>query len=195
MGESRIAELLDDLFASANPSVAFLIHDMEVNVRITAKGDGVDEAEAMIRPVEDKVRARLGGLVFGVDGESAEALVVATLAKRGWTLGTVEEATLGRVGARIAETDGAGPVFAGTAVPGKGHPGKPESDVLLTVGPIGADRRDRQTTRPVVITVSTPSRTVSRTFHLGGDDERVRSFATIAGLHVIRLALLDGAPS
>jgi nicotinamide-nucleotide amidase len=196
MGESRIAEMLDDLFGSTNPSIAFLIHDMEVNVRITAKGDGAAEAEALIRPMEDAVRARLGDLVFGVDEETVEALISADLANRGWTLATVERATLGRVGARIAETEGPGRVFAATAVPGGSDLAAPEADVLVTVGTIGAKGQEGPPlTRPVMITVSTPERSMSRTFDLGGDDERVRSFATIAALHMIRLALVDVEPS
>jgi hypothetical protein len=43
------------------------------------------------------------------------------------------------------------------------------------------------------MTVTTPIGDSSRVFDFGGDDERVRSFATIAALHLIRLALEDGA--
>jgi hypothetical protein len=41
----------------------------------------------------------------------------------------------------------------------------------------------------VPITVVTPAGEVRQVFHFGGDDERVRAFATIAGLHMIRKAL------
>jgi hypothetical protein len=37
--------------------------------------------------------------------------------------------------------------------------------------------------------VTTPDDEISRVFDFGGDEERVRSFATIAALHLIRLAL------
>ena len=37
--------------------------------------------------------------------------------------------------------------------------------------------------------VTTPAGVITRVFDFGGDDERVRSFATIAGLHLVRLAL------
>jgi hypothetical protein len=40
--------------------------------------------------------------------------------------------------------------------------------------------------------VTTPIGAANRFFDFGGDDERVRSFATIAGLHLIRLALEPG---
>ncbi len=190
-GESRVAEALDDLFASTNPSVAFLISDMEVKVRITAKAMDAAAADALIRPVEREVRARLGDTVFGTDEETVESIVVRGLLRRGWTLGTVEEATLGQVGARIAATDGAAPCFAGVLVPGnRGDAVGPDCDARITVGPIGViEGEARRTTRPVEITVVTPERADSRVFDFGGDDERVRTFATIAGLHMVRLAL------
>jgi hypothetical protein len=39
------------------------------------------------------------------------------------------------------------------------------------------------------MTVTTPLTQVSRSFDFGGDDERLRSFATIAALHLLRVAL------
>ena len=187
MGESRIAETLDDLFESTNPSVAFLISDMEVKVRISAKAADREAADGLIEPVEEEVRARLGGVVFGADEETVEAIVLDRLRALGWTVATAEEATLGQVGARLAITDEQRQTFAGSTI-GAGQP--PEADVVLRVGPIGSDRdAGRRTTRQVEMTVTTPGGVVSRVFDFGGDEERVRSFATIAGLHLLRLAL------
>jgi len=191
MGESQVAELLDDLFVATNPSVAFLISDMEVKVRITAKAADEAGAEALIAPIDHEVRTRLGDAVFAVDEETVEGLVVAGLEDRGWALATTERATLGQVGARILASGRAGRVFAATVVPGSTGEGlTPAAHVVLTVGEIGVDReRGPRTTRPVEITVTTPEVTLSRVFEFGGDDERVRSFATIAGLHQLRIAI------
>ena len=185
LGESRIAELLDDLFQSANPSVAFLISDMEVKIRISAKAKDLASAQSLIDPVEEEIRARLGEVVFAADDETVENIVVARLAAQGWTVATREEATLGQVGSRIAVSGAE--LFAG-AVIGSGRP--PPADVMLTVGPIGPDLDEGpRTTRRVEMEVTTPAGGTTRVFDFGGDDERVRSFATIAALHVIRLAL------
>ena len=65
IGESRVAELLDDLFAaSRNPTVAYLASVGEVKVRVTAKAPTAAEAEALIEPVVDAIVARLGDVVF-----------------------------------------------------------------------------------------------------------------------------------
>jgi nicotinamide-nucleotide amidase len=194
MGESLIADQLDDLFALTNPSLAFLISDMEVKVRISAKAGDSAAAELLIEPIETEVRDRLGDSVFAVDDETVESILVDRLAGRGWTVATIEEATLGQVGARLAAADDAGAVFAGSTVVGRGnHRQVPTAEVTLVVGPIGLDLDPGpRTTRQVVMTVTTPRAGISRVFDFGGDDERVRSFATIAGLHMIRIALDPG---
>ena len=184
-GESRIAEALDDLFESANPSVAFLISDMEVKIRISAKAADAAAAADLIAPVEERIRDTLGEAVFGADDDTVERIVVERLAARGWTVATREEATLGQVGARIAIVGEH--VFKGSAI-GAGQP--PAADVMLTVGPVGPDLDSGpRTTRRVEMEVTAPAGVTTRAFDFGGDDERVRSFATIAGLHVVRLAL------
>jgi len=191
MGESRIADRLDDLFASTNPSLAFLISDMEVKVRVSAKAADQGAADALIAPVETEVRARLGNAVFAVDDETVESILLDRLTSRGWTVATVEQATLGQVGARLAAADDTGRVYAGSTIVGRGTDDQgPKAEVILVVGPIGPDLDPgRRTTRQVEMNVTTPHGETTRVFDFGGDDERVRSFATIAGLHLIRLAL------
>jgi nicotinamide-nucleotide amidase len=190
LGESEVADRLDDLFATVNPSVAFLIRDMEVRVRISAKAKDQETARLLIAPIEEEVRARLRAAVFAVDGETVEDLIVDRLGSLGWAIGTIEQATLGQVGARIAEHERS--VFAGTVIVGRegGEATAPIADVVLAVGPIGGEvSPGRRITRAVEMTVTTPDRATTRVFDFGGDDERVRSFATSAGLHLIRTAV------
>ena len=190
LGESEVADRLDDLFATVNPSVAFLIRDMEVRVRISAKAKDQETARLLIAPIEEEVRARLRAAVFAVDGETVEDLIVDRLGSLGWAIGTIEQATLGQVGARIAEHERS--VFAGTVIVGRegGEATAPIADVVLAVGPIGGEvSPGRRITRAVEMTVTTPDRVTTRVFDFGGDDERVRSFATSAGLHLIRTAV------
>jgi nicotinamide-nucleotide amidase len=191
MGESRIADQLDDLFASTNPSVAFLISDMEVKVRISAKAADERAAEALIAPIEAEARSRLGDAVFAVDDETVESILLDRLTGRGWTVATIEAATLGQVGARLAAADATGWVFSGSTIVGSSTGvADPGAEVILIVGPIGPDLDPgRRTTRRVEMKVTTPDDEISRVFDFGGDEERVRSFATIAALHLIRLAL------
>ncbi len=117
IGESRVAELVADLFAATtNPSVAFLASAGEVKVRVTAKARGVGEAEAMIAPVAAEVRARLGHAVFTDRDEALEEAVGRLLTEAGLSLACAESLTGGSVGARITSVAGASTYFRGSAV-------------------------------------------------------------------------------
>ena len=94
IGESRVAEILHDLFeASANPSLAYLASAGEVKVRLTAKADTVDAAEALIEPLAAQVRARLGDVVFTEADEGLEQTVMRLLRETGRTLACAESLT------------------------------------------------------------------------------------------------------
>ena len=117
LAESRISELLDDLFhASANPSVAYLAGGGEVHVRLTAKAGTREEAASMLGPLEERVRERLGDHVYGADDEAMEAVVGRLLADRGTTLACAESLTGGGLGERITAVPGASAYFLGSAV-------------------------------------------------------------------------------
>ena len=117
LGESRVAEMLRDLFkASANPSMAYLASSGEVKVRLTAKAASRSDAEVLLAPLVDEVRARLGDHVFTTDDEELEAAVGRLLRSSGRTLACAESLTGGSVGARITSVPGASDVFLGSAV-------------------------------------------------------------------------------
>jgi nicotinamide-nucleotide amidase len=115
--ESRVAEILDDVFTeSTNPTVAFLASSGEIKVRLTARAAGEAEAARLLDPVEEEVRRRLGERVFSVGADPIEAIVLAAAAERGWSLATAESATGGMVAARFTSVPGASAVFAGSVV-------------------------------------------------------------------------------
>jgi nicotinamide-nucleotide amidase len=117
IGESRVAETLRDLFeASSNPSVAYLASSSEVKVRLTAKAPTREEAESMLAPLMEEVRARLGDALFTVDDEELEEAVGRLLRAAGKTLACAESLTGGGVGARLTSVAGASDSFVGSAV-------------------------------------------------------------------------------
>jgi nicotinamide-nucleotide amidase len=116
LAESRIAELLDDLFhAAANPSVAYLAGGGEVHVRLTAKGSP-QETSALLDPLERQVRDRLGDHVYGTGEDTLEVVVGRLLFERGLTLSCAESLTGGGLGERITAVPGASSYFLGSAV-------------------------------------------------------------------------------
>jgi nicotinamide-nucleotide amidase len=115
--ESKVAEILDDLYAAgSNPTMAFLASSGEIKVRLTAKAPLREEAQHLIAPVEAEVRRRLGQRVFGADDDTIEAVVHRLLLSRGWTVATAESATGGLIAARITSVPGASDVFRGAMV-------------------------------------------------------------------------------
>ena len=198
-GESQIAEILDDLYQSTNPSIAFLIHDMEVRVRITAKTDDEAAAATLIDPVEAEVRNRLGDLVFATDSETVLDVIAARLAGQQWRVGVFEVATAGQVGSRLATglTDG----FAGSTTLG-GDPASAtelatrarsafDADVGLGVAAAQVVDDSGRTASLITFAVSTPLDTRERLMRFFGTGEHARSYATGAALHLLRLGISD----
>ena len=117
IGESRVAEILADLFsATSNPSLAYLASAGEVKVRLTSKSDTVEHAEAMIGPIAAEVHRRLGDVVFSLDDETLEQAVSGLLLASGRRLACAESLTGGSVGARLSAAPGSSKVFIGSAV-------------------------------------------------------------------------------
>jgi nicotinamide-nucleotide amidase len=117
MAESRVAELLDDLFrTSTNPTVAYLASSGEVKVRLTAKASSRAEAETLIDPLADEVVKRLGPYVFSTSDEELEHVVGRLLVERGMTIACAESLTGGNVGVRLSTAAGASDYFKGSAV-------------------------------------------------------------------------------
>jgi nicotinamide-nucleotide amidase len=117
IAESRVAELLDDLFrSSANPTVAYLAGGGEVRVRLTAKADSVEEASALLVPFVEQVTERMGDFVTSVSDEELEQVVGRLLRGAGKTIACAESLTGGSLSARLARAAGASDYLVGSAV-------------------------------------------------------------------------------
>lgn len=115
--ESRVAELLEDLFrGSANPTVAYLAGGAEVKVRLTAKAASREEAVALIAPVAGEVARRIGDFVFSSSDEDLEEVVGRLLVDSGRTLACAESLTGGELAWRVTRVPGSSAYFLGSAV-------------------------------------------------------------------------------
>jgi competence/damage-inducible protein CinA-like protein len=117
VAESRLAEILDDLFhGSTNPTVAYLASSGEVKLRLTAKAPSRAEADALIEPLAEEVRRRLGDRVFSTDDEQLEHVVGRLLKARRRTVACAESLTGGSLAARLTAAPGSSAFFLGSAV-------------------------------------------------------------------------------
>ncbi len=116
--ESALGEMIAArVDAQSNPTIAFLAREIEgLWVRMTAKAPTEADARALIDVEERALREILGDLVFGVDDETMEHAVIERLRSRGWTLAIAESVTGGLVSARLVDTPGASQVLRGAVV-------------------------------------------------------------------------------
>ena len=111
IGESIMAQKVDDLLNSANPSVAPYAKEGEALLRVTAMADNEEEADKIAKPVIDEIVSRLGEFIYGIDEPNIETAVVKKLKEKGLTLATAESCTGGLIGKRITDVSGSSAVY------------------------------------------------------------------------------------
>ena len=219
--ESGLAEMIAHrVDAQTNPTIAFLARGIEgLVVRITAKASTPEEARALIEPEERALREILGDLVFGVDDETMETVVLDLLRKRGLTLGLAESLTGGLVASRLVSVPGTSDVLKGGVVSymtdvkrsvlgvtaesvvssecaaqlAAGARRVFDADVGLGVtGVAGPDEQEGQPAGTVFFGLALGDEPVEAVgTQLPGQREMVRQFATISLLNLLRMKLVS----
>ena len=117
IGESAAEAKLRDLMNSLrNPTLAPYAKPSGTELRITAHAQTEAEANALIDPVEVRVKEILGDVVIGVNVESVEEVCLALLKEKGLTLGAAESCTGGLVAKYMTDLPGSSAVFRGGVV-------------------------------------------------------------------------------
>lgn len=117
IGESTVDDIFaDEMNAMRNPSMAPYAKECDCLLQITAKAESEATAEAMIAPVMEHVKQRLGEYVYGVDVECIEESVLALLGERGMSFAAAESCTGGFVAKRFTDIPGASAFFKGGVV-------------------------------------------------------------------------------
>ncbi|MCR1953472.1 competence/damage-inducible protein A [Clostridioides mangenotii] len=119
IGESDLElEILDIINEQSNPTVALYAKEMEVTIRITAKVKDEEEAVRLIKPVEDKIRERVGQFVYTNDdiytGESKnvlEEVAAKLLVEKDLKIAVAESCTGGMVSSVLIDYPGISSVF------------------------------------------------------------------------------------
>ena len=111
IGESLMAESVNDLFDAENPTVAPYAKDGEALLRVTAMARTKEEAENLCEPVINEIKNRLDGFVYGVDYTCIEEAVIEKLKEKHMKVATAESCTGGLIAKRITDVPGASEVF------------------------------------------------------------------------------------
>jgi nicotinamide-nucleotide amidase len=214
-----LAPRFDELDQSGHCTIAFLASGMEgLKVRLTAKAPTEREAEAILDAEVALLRGILGDIVFSENDETMEEVVLRLLRERGLTMGTAESVTGGLIASRLTDVPGASDVFRGSVVSYASQVkydvlGVPEgpvvsaeaaeamaagacrvlgSDVALAVtGVAGPDEQEGMPVGTVFLAIAEGDEAQSVMVRLPGDRARVRQFATISVLDLLRRSLLS----
>src|ERR687893_589650 len=106
IGESALAEQVQDFLDANDPTVAPLAGQGKVRLRITTRAATQEEAEEKIAPVEKEILSRLGDYYFGEDDETLESAVGRLLKESGATLALAESCTGGLLAKRLTDVAG-----------------------------------------------------------------------------------------
>ncbi|WP_373541070.1 competence/damage-inducible protein A [Chamaesiphon sp.] len=113
VAESALAEKVNHLFDSANPTVAPYAGKGQVRLRISARAASEVEATTLIAPIAEEIQKIAGDNYFGSDDDTLASVVGELLLQRGQTLAVAESCTGGGLGQMLTETPGSSSYFMG----------------------------------------------------------------------------------
>jgi nicotinamide-nucleotide amidase len=211
--------VISELDEAGNPTLAFLASGWEgIKVRLTAKSDSLDTVHEVLDTWEQRVRQEINDIVFGVDADTMESVVLELLRTRSWTLGIAESVTGGLIGGRLTNVPGSSEVFRGGVISyasdvkfnvlgvdqgpvvseraalqmAQGARRVLGADVGLAVtGVAGPDVQDGQPVGTLCVGIALPDgTTLATTSMLPGLRDQMRQFSVITALDFLRRQLL-----
>lgn len=117
MGESAVEYALQDLMdAQDNPTIAPYAKTGETTLRVTARCATEEEGIALVTPVIDAIKARIGDVVYSTEGVPLAGVCANLLEERGLTLAVVESCTGGMISSTLVDIPGSSAYFMEGAV-------------------------------------------------------------------------------
>ncbi|MFM2304614.1 MAG: hypothetical protein RLZZ135_2026, partial [Cyanobacteriota bacterium] len=113
IAESALAEKVNHLFDSTNPTVAPYAGMGQVRLRISACAANETEANALIEPIDREIKQIAGENYFGSDEDTLASVVGQLLIAKGQTLAVAESCTGGGLGQMLTEIPGSSSYFMG----------------------------------------------------------------------------------
>ena len=194
VGESLIDEKIADLERLQNPTVGLAAHAGTVDVRLTAKAESIQRADAALAGLEAQVRARLGDWIYGADGETLAGTILGDLASRGQTLAVIEK---GLDGTLTKLLTGQGSAFVGGQLLkaevatkpltelGSDYSGSLPADLVLTI-----ELKPGQASQALEISIIGLAREHTFSLAYGGAGQHALDWAANLALSVFRREFL-----
>ena len=218
-----LADRIEALDRTGNPTIAFQASGIEgLKIRITAKAQDAVAAEALIAEEEANVRAIVGDAIFATDEQTMESVVLDLLRKCRLSLAVAESVTGGLVGARLTAVPGASDIFRGAVVSYASEVkfellGVPKGPVvstdaaksmalgvrqrlgadvgIATTGVAGPAEQEGHPPGAVFLGLAHGEHAEALQVRLPGDRRRVREYAVISVLNLLRLRISGSSRS
>ncbi|MCO7174751.1 competence/damage-inducible protein A [Sporolactobacillus kofuensis] len=117
IGESQLeTKIIDLIDAQSNPTIAPLAKESEVTLRLTAKHERVEQANAMLDKIEAEIDSRVGQFLYGYNEDSLPEIVFKLLVDQKKTIAFAESLTGGMAADWMAGIPGASSVLKGGVV-------------------------------------------------------------------------------
>jgi nicotinamide-nucleotide amidase len=208
MTESGLAEVLgpriEELDKLGTPTLAFQASGMDgIKVRIVAKCDDEAAAQRILDAEEALIRKLLGGdVVFGIDDQSMESVVLDLLRRKGLTLAAAETVTGGLLAQRLSALDWEMQTFrGGKVVPEAGEQpadrratagaaqARTEFGADVGIAAMAANAQEGLAPGTVFLAVDIKGRARTDKVMLTPDRRRMREFSVISQLNLLRRML------
>ncbi|MBR6548932.1 MAG: competence/damage-inducible protein A [Clostridia bacterium] len=111
VGESKIAEKIEDLTCLNDPVVATYVGKGDVRVKITSTGEDLAVCEQRCEVTANAIAHRLGNAVYARENVSLQETVVSLLLQQGKKIATAESCTAGMLSETLTDVPGASQVF------------------------------------------------------------------------------------
>ncbi len=193
MPESALDEQIGDLERLSNPTVGLLAHPGQVDIRITAKAESEEAAQAMIAEVEAELRRRLGTRIYGVDGDTLEGAVAALLQAHGQTFSALEAGLGGELLRRVGKVAGfLGGEMEATPLDEAALLAKARNCCRLRQASwaLGVSLFAAEGANRALVALARPEGDEVREFHFGGPPQMAPNWATNMALTLLRRRLL-----
>lgn len=116
MGEAFIEDKLMDLIkAQTNPTLAMYARPGFVEVRVTARAQTEEEAQALLEPIRQELQRRLRRTAVTYNQETMADVLGRILKEQKLTISAAESCTGGLVGSLITDVPGSSAYFLGSA--------------------------------------------------------------------------------
>ncbi len=106
LGESSLAERVQDLLDLQDPTIAPLAGRAECRLRLATKAETKEIGFEKLKTIEDEIFKRVGEFIYGFDDETLESVVANKLKKQNLTLALAESCTGGLLSQRLTELAG-----------------------------------------------------------------------------------------